>query len=143
MPGFLDVAGYGGTERIPLPAGYWVDVRRSLSSPEYEPVQRLLGAGKQSLRADAPQVVIDPSGAMREMLFQSVVAWNLDDPDGTEWPLEPDKARRESISRLPNSVLQQVYGRCDELNGPRSGDEAVTFPDPALGSDTNGNGGTA
>ena len=42
MPGFL--AAYEGTERIPLPGGYWVDVKRCLSSAEYAPVELALGS---------------------------------------------------------------------------------------------------
>jgi hypothetical protein len=147
LPGFLDAAGYGGTEKIDLPAGYWIEVRRSLTSPEYEHVQHYLGNGRQPVRIDGPKVVtIDPAGAMREMLFQSVAAWNLDGPpypDGTIWPLEPDKARRESIAALPNSVLQEVYKACDELNGPREGAEAAQFPEGDVGLPEDGDGPAA
>lgn len=124
-----------------------MDVKRSLTSGEYEHVQRYLGNGAQAVRVDGPKVVnIDPGAAMREMLFRSVTAWNLDGapyPDGTVWPLEPDKARREAIASLPNSVLQTVYARCDEMNGPRTGEEAARFPgEPVVGA-ADGLGGAA
>lgn len=146
MPGFLDAAGYSGETEIDLGHGYWVRVKNCLTSEEYARVQQLLGNGRAALRIDGggPSIVnIDLPAAMREMLAGSVTAWNLDDPDGTPWPLEPDKAKRASIARLPYPVLQQVYERCDELNSPRRGREAAQFRDEADGGDPDGDGGAA
>ena len=145
MSGFLAAAGYDGTERIDLGSGYWSDVKRCLTSSEYEHVQQLLGNGRAAIRLDgAPsQVNIDLPAAMREMLFRSVTAWNIDDEDGTVWPLEPDKAKRAAIARLPYPVLQQVYERCDELNTPRKGKEAARFPGEADRGAPDGDGGAA
>lgn len=146
MPGFLDAAGYSGETEIDLGHGYWVRVKNCLTSEEYARVQQLLGNGRAALRIDGggPSIVnIDLPAAMREMLANSVTAWNLDDPDGTPWPLEPDKAKRASVARLPYPVLQQVYEKCDTLNGPRKGRDAARFPDEADGGAADGDGGAA
>lgn len=130
---------YEGTERIPLGGIYWADVKKSLTGPEYGRVQANLGAGKQTINASAGAQLlrIDPEAAQYEMLFQAIQDWNLDDRDGV-LPLEPEAAKRASIRRLPASVLMEVYKFCDELYGPRKGDEAARFPDDAVGGDPDG-----
>jgi|SRR5579859_442812 len=148
MPGFLDAAGYGGTERIDLPGGYWIEVKRALSSAEYAPVERHLGTGRMAVRVDGgtQTITVDPRSAQEEMLFQSVTAWNLDGapwPDGTPWPLEPEKEKRKAIAALPVAVRMEVYEVCDDLNGPRSSKEAAQFPGEDLGGDPDGDGGPA
>ena len=143
MPGFLDAAGYSGETEIPLSEGYQVTVKNCLTSDEYAHVQQLLGSGRAVVRLNGgPSAVnIDVPAAMREMLFRSVTGWNLDDPDGTPWPLEPEKAKRASVARLPYPVLQQVYEKCNELNSPRQGPEAAQFPEEGVGGGEDGDGG--
>lgn len=143
MPGFLDA--YEGTERIDVGNGYWIDVKKCLSSQEYRKVQVYLGSGKQTLSVSGSGEAfaqIDPSSAQDEMLFQSITDWNLDS-DGKIWLLTPDKERKASINRLPVSVFMQVYQVCDELNGPRKGNEAAQFPDPAVSGDPDGDDAAA
>lgn len=145
MPGFLDTAGYAGTTEIDLGHGYQVTVKNCLTSDEYAHVQQLLGNGRATVRLNGgPSAVsIDLPAAMREMAFRSVVTWNLDDEDGTPWPLEPEKDKRASVARLPYPVLQQVYEKCDELNSPRQGKDAAQFPGEALSGAEDGGGGAA
>jgi hypothetical protein len=145
MPGFLGVSGYDGTEKIDLGNGYFAEVKRCLSAAEYQRVLNYLGTGRQNVRVDGgPQTVnVDPYAAMTEMLAQSLVSWNIDDEDETVWPLQPDKARRASIARLPPPVLMSVYQRCDELNGPRKTSEAARFPGETAVGDPDGDGGAA
>lgn len=148
MPGFLDAAGYGGTERIDVGGGYWIEVKRALSSAEYAPVEKHLGSGRMAVRVDggSQTITVDPRGAQEEMLYQSVTAWNLDGdpwPDGTPWPLEPEKDKRKAIAALPVAVRIKVYQKCDELNGPREPEEAAQFPGEDVGGDPDGDGGTA
>lgn len=157
MPGFLSA--YEGTERIDLGDGYWVDVKKSLSSKEYAPVENALGgtqridltAGQNGSKPSGRQsAVIDVRTGRTELVVASLVAWNLDDADGSVWPLDPDKppykpgcGRRQSVDRLPESVFDRIWQRCDAMNGQPDPQEAATFPDPAERGDPDGDGGAA
>jgi hypothetical protein len=147
MPGFL--AAYEGTERIPLAGGYWVDVKKCLSSAEYAPVELALGS-RQHVSASAKGggvqfTDIDTREAQIRMLVASITDWNLDDdhddPEGTKWALAPDKVKRANIERLPAKIRMQVYKRCDELNGPPEEAEQAAFPGEAERGDPDGDPG--
>jgi hypothetical protein len=128
LPGFLSE--YEGTERVELGGGYWVDIKRCLSRAEYQRVQDLLGAGKQTINMSGTRLMqMDVGGSQEEMLFQSITDWNLDDENGVKWPLSPEKDKRANIRRMPASAFNDVFAACDELNGPRAGKEAAQFPE--------------
>jgi hypothetical protein len=141
MPGFLSA--YEGTERIELGRGYWVDVKRCLSSAEYAPVEMALGSRQRPTADGKGQVTfgeINQRESQIRMLLASITDWNLDD-DGVKWPLSPERAKRESIERLPAGVRMQVYKKCDDLNGPPDEAEQVRFLDEAGLGDPDGDGG--
>lgn len=159
MPGFLDATGYGGTTKIELGGGYWAEVKNCLSTAEKEWVDNLLG-GKQKVDVSVQRQYadLDIGGSRTEMVVQSLVAWNIDDPDGTVWPLDaggkfagrdgqnpypPNCPRRQSVARLPAPVKDQIWAKCDELDNPRQGREAADFPDPDVGGDPDGDAGAA
>lgn len=138
MPGFLSA--YEGTQRIDLGRGYWIDVKKCLSSAEYAPVEFALGS-RQHVSANGNGKVqfsdIDQREAQIRMLIASIDDWNLDD-DGVKWPLADAKAKRASIERLPVAIRMQVYKVCDALNGPPEEDEQARFPDGAERGDPDG-----
>lgn len=146
MPGFLSA--YEGTEHIDLGNGYWADVKKFLSSKEYAPVEAALG-GKQRMDVGSGQkyVELDSRKGRTELVVASLVAWNLDDADGTIWPLSPDKPpyspgceRRQSVDRLPDVVFNRIWQVCDTANDPESADPA-RFPGPAELGDPDGDTG--
>jgi len=140
--GFLD--SYEGEETVDVGNGYWIKVKKCLTRAEYQKVQDLLGGGRQTVNISGSRLAsLDVGASQVEMLVQSVTDWNLDDADGTKWPLEPEKAKRGNISRLPAPVFLTVYKVCDELNGPREGKEAAQFPDEDLGGAEDGDRGSA
>lgn len=159
MPGFLDDTGYGGTTKVDLGKGYWAEVKNCLSTAEKEWVDNLLG-GKQKVDV-GPQrqfAELDIGGSRIEMVVQSLVDWNITDPDGTVWPLDaggkfagrgnenpypPGCPRRLSVARLPSPARDQIWAKCDELDNPRQGREAADFPGPDVVGDQDGNAGTA
>ena len=129
---------YEGTERIDFDGGFWIDVKKCLTDPEYQQVEARLGAGKQTLNMSGARLVqIDPAKARETMLFLAITAWNIDDKDGI-LPLEPDAAKKASIARLPSSVTMRVYQFCDELYGPRDNKDAAQFPGEGVGGDPDG-----
>ena len=153
MPGFLEASGYEGTQRIDLGNGYWADVKKCLTTEEKARVDDLLGGKQQVDVAGQRQYAsMDYTASRREMVIQSLVAWNLTDPDGSTWLLLPESRptgkpypagslRRLSVGRLPAPVFEQIFAVCDELNSPRKGADAVTFPDGPVGGDPDGDGG--
>ena len=161
MPGFLQASGYDGTTRIDLGNGYWADVKNCLSAEEMAFVENTMGAGKQRIdvsNGGRQFAELDIRSSWTEMVVQSLAGWNVDDPDGTVWPLDaggkfagrggenpypPGCPRRASVARLPDPVFKTIWQRCDSLNSPRSGAEAASFPGPAVGGDQDGDGGAA
>lgn len=158
MPGFLDASGYGGTTRIDLGGGYWCDVKNSLSVAEKAHVDECMGSRqKVDVGGQRQFAELDIGASRREMVVQSLVEWNLDDEDGTVWPLDaggkfagrrgnqypPGCPRRLSVERLPGPVFDQVWGVCDGLDSPRQGREAADFPGQAERGDPDGDGGAA
>jgi hypothetical protein len=142
MPGFLSA--YEGTERIDLGDGYWVDVKKCLSSAEYAPVELALGARQQvNVNGGRQFAQIDTRAARIELVVASIVAWNVDDEDGTVWPLTPEKVKRANVERLPHPVREVIWKRCDDLNGPEKPADRARFPDPDGSGDPDGDGGTA
>jgi hypothetical protein len=155
MPGFLDDTGYGGTTRVDLGRGYWCEVKNCLDAEENGFCGDLLG-GKQQIDTGGQRqfASMDFTSSRREMVVQSLVAWNLTDPDGSTWLLLPEtrpagkpypagSIRRLSVARLPAPVFDQIFAVCDELNAPRKGADAVSFPDGPVGGDQDGNDGAA
>lgn len=156
MPGFL--SHYDGTERIDLGDGYWVDVKKCLSHTELQFAQAMMGAGRQNVDLSGRQfATIDMNAFETELIVQSLVDWNIDDPDGTIWPLDAGHdrrrpgdlnpypqgcPRRQSVARLPAPVTAVIFARCNELNGPLSKTEQARFPDPDGGGDPGWDGGT-
>jgi hypothetical protein len=141
MSGFLSA--YDGVERIELGRGYWVDVKQCLSHAELQLAQGKMGAGRQTVEAGGRQyATLDMNAFETELIVLSLVDWNLTDQQGVLLPLTPDRARRDSVARLPGSVTSVIFKRCNELNGPQSTREAATFPDEAVGGDPDGDLGS-
>jgi hypothetical protein len=156
LPGFLEAAGYDGTEKIILFPGYWAEVKRCLTAQEKALVDDLLGGRQRVDVAGKRQYAeLNYTASRTEMVVWSLVDWNID-TDGQVWPLDgvtnratgkteypPGCLRRQSLARLPGPVFDMIWRRCDELNTPPTGEEAATFPDPADGSDPDGDTGPA
>jgi hypothetical protein len=155
MPGFLADFGYDDTTKIDLGKGYWVLVKNCLSEEEYGFVNNLLG-GKQRIDVAGKSqfAEMDYTASRQEMLVMSIVEWNITGKDGEVWPLLPAERapgkpfpagslRRISVGALPASVSSVIWAKCDELNAPRKGDDAVTFPDEPVGGDPDGGGAPA
>lgn len=154
MPGFLEASGYDGTTRIDLGNGYFAEVKNCLSSAEKNRVDDLLG-GKQRIDVGAQRTYADLnfSASRDEMVILSLTDWNLDDPDGTVWmlgeptpgkdPFPANHPRRLNVGRLPAPVRDAIWAKCDELNAPRTGQDAAQFPGEGVGGTEDGDGTAA
>lgn len=154
--GYLAASGYAGTERINLANGYWVEIKKCLSSAEAAFCEAAMMPDHR-LADGAQSSTLDQRAYRTEMVVQSLVAWNLDDDDGTVWSLEagqkfsgpgknpypPQCPRRHSVARVAEPDFERIFQRCDELNSPRKGSEAASFPDGAERGDQDGNGSAA
>jgi hypothetical protein len=164
MSGFLEASGYYGEEEIDLGNGYWVKVKKCLSSEEMGFVEDTLGAGRQKIdvsNGGRQFAELDLRASWREMVVQSLASWNIDGdpwPKGTIWPLDagarfagrggenPYPAgcpRRQAVAALPDPVFKQVWQKCDQLNSPQRGSEAASFPDQDERRDPDGDTGAA
>jgi len=163
MPGFLSASGYEGTHVIDLgdvAPGYTIEVKRYLSEAEAGFVETAMMGGKQRVEMNANRQFsdIDTRAGRVELVVQSLGSWNLDDPDGTVWPLDsgidtapkpgvnpypPGCPRRRSVARLPSPLFDLVWEQCNKLNEPRKGADAAQFPDPAVGGGPDGERGAA
>ena len=148
MPGFLAASGYEGTERIDLGNGYWCDVKKCLTSAESGRAEAVM-IGNHRLGNSGQSADVNSRGYRTEMVVLSLVDWNLDDEDGNKWPLDgnevngrtvysPGCLRRQSVARLPEPVFETIFKRVDDLNSPRKGTEAASFPDQDERGDQDG-----
>jgi hypothetical protein len=130
---FLD--DYCDTRRVPVGApdrGYWVELRTTLLQGDKAAAERALISGR--IRpGDGAEMNMDHVAYREKMLLASIVAWNLDDPDGTVWPVT-----LESVRRLPSLEFDRLAKLVDEMNAPPSKEETRQFPDERSGGDPHG-----
>lgn len=143
MPGFLSQ--YTDIERIDLGGGYWVDIKKYLTSADASAAQRALtrpkvrskiGEKSSELEGDT-----DIAAYHEEMVLRSVVEWNLDDENGKVLPMN-----RETYRKLPQAVVNKLVQRIGELQGEggeRSSEEANSFRSESVASDLRGEGTAA
>lgn len=132
MPGFLEDTGYDKTTKIPLKAGYWVEVKNCLSREELKAAEQALanatvdGNGATTMKPDV--------AAYRDvMVTASIVAWNLTEPDGRTWALAPEKVKAANVGRIPGPLFNLIWQQVDELNGKAPDEEQAQFRDGADG----------
>ena len=139
--GFL--SHYSGIQRIELGNDYWIDIKNCLTVMEKQRAESALASNPVMDMNGRGSAKLDITAFSNEMVCASIVAWNLDNEDGTAWELAPDRAKRANIARLPAPVFDTVWKAVNELNGPQSKDDKVRFPVNGVGRDQDGDGGSA
>lgn len=125
MPGFLSL--YNTPDRIEVAPGYWIEVKKSLTAEEFEHAQSAL-LGNVSFGAGGEfKSEPDTAAYQREIVFRSIVDWNLTDENDQPLPLTPDEDKMKSIMRLPQEVFGMVFDLVNETSGARSKDDEVRF----------------
>jgi hypothetical protein len=135
MSGFLSL--FNTPERIIVAPGYWIDIKPSLSAEDYEGAQRAL-LGKMSMNGGAVSAEPDTVAYQHELVYRSILDWNLTDEDNILLPLTPNKLKHDSIRRLPQSVFLDIYTRVNEASASREDSEQIAFRD---GSELSPEGG--
>lgn len=156
MPGYRAALGYDGTETIDLGAGYWVKVKKALTTDETGRVNDLMGARQRiDVNSKTQFADMDLTASQVERVVYSLDSWNLDDENGELLSLAgvtdargkvtypPGCERRRSVAEIEGPLFLQIHEVCDRLNAPRTGREAAQFPGEAVGGGPDGDGGTA
>lgn len=138
---------YDDTELIDAGGGgeYWIKIKTSLTHDEKERADKHLHKVQGTLddRGKMQSVVApDLENYQRAIVVNSIVAWNLDEDDGTLWQLSPDSAKQRNVGRLPDRVFSRVFDRVQELNKEDRAEDKQFRP-PVGGRDSDGDSGTA
>ncbi|MFJ5532497.1 hypothetical protein [Streptomyces sp. NPDC093261] len=106
--GFLSK--YAATERIDLEDGFYVEIKKFLTSAEHGEAERALLMPKMDTSGGEPTMTssFDHVAFAQELAVQAICAWNLTDEVDQLLPLAPIEARREAVKRLPNFVVDKV-----------------------------------
>lgn len=109
--GFLSK--YSATEKLDLGDGFYVEVRRYLTSAQRAAAQKKLmntQVVQQSKGSKSGEVTskLDASEYRLELATQAIVDWNLTDERDMPLPLSPIAALRASVQKLPTFVMDQV-----------------------------------
>lgn len=140
--GFLSA--YEGIERVELDGGYWIDIKKTLSAAEMQHAEKILAARPTvDPGTGRGEAQIDSAGYRNAMLSNSIVAWNLDEEDGTPWALTPIGAKHRNIARLPSPVYETVWKKVNTQNARTTTEERAQFPDEAERGPADGDGWTA
>lgn len=135
--GFLSA--YDGTHRVAIPhpdptKEYWVDLRKYLSHGATEKAH--LALQEMELHQGRPQPAPNVYKQKTELVHAAILGWNLDDDNGTIWPINV-----QSIRRLPDEVFELLHGEVERLNAPRSKEDQAQFRAADLGGDQVARGG--
>lgn len=132
--GFLSA--YSTIRRVPIDDTYWVDLREHLSQGAKEKGDRALQ--QVQIVGGKAQPTPDTVEFREQLVLASIADWNIDDDNGTVWPIN-----MQSIRRLPASVFDLLWEVVDETNAPRKPAEQAQFPAGDVRGDPHGNPGTA
>ncbi len=114
-------------ERVYVDDKYWIDVQACLPSDEYD---RIVAAAMKENGDDSAGIGLS---MLKEMIYASVVDWNLDDDEGRKFPIDPHTIRsvlRQSPAFVMNALREKV-----NAGNTRSTEEAKTFPDDSKRGD--------
>lgn len=121
--------------RVDLGNGYWADVTE-IAAGAYSKVQQHMT--HTSIATDQPDVQLDLPAFRIELVVACLSDWNLTDENDGPLPLQPERLRRTSVSRLPPWAFEKIRKAADELNGERR--DHGQFRDGGAEGDPDGDG---
>jgi hypothetical protein len=140
--GFLSA--YEGTVRVEIESnpGYWVELRKYVSTGKREESERALG--QMTVIDGKPVLSPDTVKYRQQLLLAAIANWNLDDSDadgepgsGRIWPIDLGH-----VKRLPDVVFDQLWTIVDKGRN-RTKEEATQFPGVGVSGDQDGSAGSA
>lgn len=133
--GFLSV--YEGSRKVVIDEarGYWVDLHDYVSQGAKEEAERCLS--KVVMIKGVATPTPDVARYRQQMLLASIKAWNLDDDNGTVWPVD-----LKHVQMLPVGVFDQLWDVVDGQNQDLSPEEQRQFPVEDVSGDPDGDSGS-
>lgn len=133
MPDYM--TRYEDTERIEIPGGFWVDVKKCVTGTQMRKIRaKQITRGVEKYKDDTNEervrsviVNINADVYAYELAIASIVDWNFETA-GVKWKLTPDSAKRANYDNLSEADQDLVEAKCVELNEVPSKKEAARFP---------------
>jgi hypothetical protein len=119
------LSSYEGINRLKIgPSGldYYIDVREHVSYKQREAAEKALS--EMQFSGTQANVTPDVTRYRQLLMLAHIVEWNLDNEDGTIWPID-----FEHIGMLPDDVFDQVWKQVDGQSDKRSKEAQRRFPD--------------
>ncbi|MHA6764679.1 hypothetical protein [Streptacidiphilus sp. PAMC 29251] len=131
------MSAYDGTHRITIPhpeKEYWVELKQHLTHGATEKSATALQA--MTVVDGKPRPAPDVFRSRSETVLASIIGWNLDDANGTVWPIN-----MQSLRGLPDSVFSLIHEAVEESNKPRPAAEQARFHGEGGVGDPDGDSG--
>lgn len=134
--GFLAV--YDGTNHVVVDEerDYWVELAKHVSQGAKEEAERTLS--KVIMVKGEAIPTPDVARYRQLMLLASVKSWNLDDDNGTVWPVD-----LKHVQMLPSDIFDELWKTVEGENKAKTSQEERQFHNDALGSGEDGDAGSA
>lgn len=136
--GFLSA--YSGTVVLYLgerDRGYWVELKKYISQGDKEKAESALTSGKMVTEPGTGQgkYEVEPNVARYRqlMVLGHIKSWNLDEENGTIWPVDLTHVRR-----LPGPEFDRIWKTIDAFDEELTPEERRQFPDEGVSSDQDG-----
>lgn len=134
--GFLTA--YEGTYKVVVDEerNYWVELSKHVSQGSKESAERALSKVVMTKGEAIPTP--DVARYRQLMLLASIKSWNLDDDNGTVWPID-----LKHVQALPAGIFDDLWKAVEGQNKVRTPEEDRQFPVEDLSSGTDGDAGAA
>jgi hypothetical protein len=119
------LSSYEGIYRLnvgPTGLDYYIDVREHITYHEREAAEKALSEMK--INGTQANVNPDVTRYRRQLVLAHIKEWNLDNEDGTIWPVD-----FEHVGKLPDDVFDLVWQQVDAAPGKRDKAAQRRFPD--------------
>lgn len=120
------LSAYNGVVRVSVSRDgnkeYWVDLKKYLTQGGQETAEAAMS--RVEVVNDSPVVRPDVAKYRKLMVLAAIDDWNLDDDNGTTWPIN-----LQNIARLPLPVFNKLWQQVQTNNSEaeRSRDEQLDF----------------
>jgi hypothetical protein len=134
--GFLSA--YEGTNKVVIDEerDYWVELAKHVSQGAKEDAERVLS--KVVMVKGEALPTPDVARYRQLMLLASIKMWNLDDENGTVWPVD-----LKHVQQLPAHLFDELWKAVEAENKARTPQEERQFPVEDLSGSEDGDAGAS